>query len=220
MRMKQVILAVVILTSLSSFPQTVSYSTAQDVQDHMIRLAADLRDMTKWGQINQDFQDLFNSYMSFVQGGRDAEEKRFQADEAKIATLDTNQQAQGNQLDQIGGALGTTQGQMNKMTDNFIDAFPCVIVGLKVVTIGTARPYVQFSTPTNTCTAQAAWSAQTGLRSTPRIAFAGTIIGVYDPIQKGAFTFTVPDSAPARGTYQVWTYDAGGVKQPSRQIEY
>jgi hypothetical protein len=163
---------------------------------------------------------LTPTFRSWQGGQGRGTEKRFLADEAKIGALDTKQQAQGNQLDQISGALGTTQSQMNQMTASFLDAFPCVIIGLKVVTIGTAKPYVQFNTPTNTCTAEAAWSGQTGLRSTPRTPFAGTLIGVYDRTQKGAFTFTVPDSAPAHGTYQVFTYDSGGVKQPVRQIEY
>jgi hypothetical protein len=216
---KRILFCLLLLSGISS-AQTVSYANAVDVQTACLKVMADIRIADNWGLLNNDGQGCLNTYLSYVEGGKDAELKRFLADEAKIAALDTKQQAQGNHLDQIGGALGTTQAQMNQATANFLDAFPCVIIGLKVVTIGTAKPYVQFNTPTNTCTAQAAWSGQTGLRSTPRIAFNGTIIGVYDPTPKGAFTFTVPDSAPIHGTYQVFTYDSGGVKQPVRQIEY
>jgi hypothetical protein len=140
-----------------------------------------------------DLQMLMNSYLSMVQGGYLAEQQRFEADELRLKVIEQSQAM-------------------------FADAFPCAILGLKVVKTDAGR-VVQFTTPTDTCTAWAAWMGQTGLQAS-RASFSGTSIGSYDPTRKSVFSFVLPASAPEHGTIQAFTFDSGGAKQTPRQIEY
>jgi hypothetical protein len=146
-----------------------------------------------FNDMTNDLQMLMNSYLSMVQGGYAAEQQRFETDELRLKVLEQS------------SAL-------------LADAFPCAILGLKVVKSDAGR-FVQFDTPSDTCTAWAAWMGQTGLQAS-RGSFSGTSIGSYDATRKKSFSFALPTSAPEHGTIQAFTFDSGGAKQPPRQIEY
>jgi hypothetical protein len=185
MMMKSCVLFLMFVAGTACFAQTTVYASPEDVQRNGLKL---FNDMTN------DLQMVMNSYLSMVQGGYAAEQKRFEDDELRIKALE--------------------QAQVM-----FADGFPCAILGLKVVKTDAGR-FVQFTTPSDTCTGWAAYSGQIGLAtSQARTQFSGTSLGTYDPTQKKVFSFALPDSAPAHGTFQVWTYDAG-VKQNPRQVEY
>lgn len=210
-----VVLFVVLMHSRGAC-QTVSYPTTQDVQAHMITLMADLRDSTKWGNLNQDFQDFFNTYLGWVQGGQVAEANRFQADEARIQTLEVQvpflQKSISDAENDAANALSVAQ--------TFADAFPCAILNLKVGPNDMGQRVVSFTTPTANCTGWAKWSVQTGLQlSRADFSPLGTVTPTFDATLKSGFTFAMPSTIPIHGTVQAVTYDQGGTKTV-RQIEF
>jgi hypothetical protein len=196
--------------------QTVSYATAADVQDKVIKLSNDLQDISKWPLVNNDMQMLGATYLSWVQGGQDAELKRFIADEARLTKLETQQQFTSKTLAETEADAANALS----IAQTFADAFPCAILNFKVVIPEVGPRYVQFTTPTANCTGWALWSVQTGLQA-KRDAFSpfGTVTATFDTTPKSGFTFAMPSTIPAHGTIQAYTLDSGGTKTV-RQIEY
>lgn len=207
---------------------TVSYATADDVRSHAVKCMNDLRDGTRWGNINQDCLDLFNTYMSFVEGGQAREEQRFVVLEARTKANEDWRDGISPKLD--GVQKETDQAASDAanaiaLAQQLIDAHPCDVLNFKFAQNELNVWTFSFTTP-RPCSATISGGYNYGSAipnfqaSRGSCSTQGTITGSFDSTLKTSFTWALPIGWPAHGCVVAKTYDQYGNATPPRQFVY